>query len=130
MNGVIDQLLGYADPNVIVAGIIVAIMGMFIMTRINIMNRDKSSDRTPPTWHWGFFWRDTLPRIIGSFLTNVAVIILFIRFSNDFFGFPVTMFICLLIGMSVDWLTIRLKEWSKRARTILAGPAANTNNSN
>lgn len=114
--GVLDQLLGNTDPNLLLAGIIMAVLGMFVMTRINIAKRDKLSSSTPFEFKLGFFLRDTLPRLASSFITNIAVIAVSIRFMQELMGTGITMFACLLVGMGIDKATIALTDWSNKAR--------------
>lgn len=116
--GVLDQLLGNTDPNRLVAGIIMAIFGMWLITKIDINNRDKDSPLTPYHWDWGFFLRDTMPRLLSSFFTNVAVITVFIRFASELLGTPATMIVSFGIGAGIDRLTIALRDWSRNGRSI------------
>lgn len=72
----IGYILGNGTAMLWVACTLFASIAAVVMYKYRIMKRDRESPRTPPDWSWSFFWKDTRPRMIATFV----MILLALRF--------------------------------------------------
>lgn len=107
---VMQHLLGGADTNVLIAAYIFALVGMIIYTLQSLLKGLKGNRRTPRHFSLKYWIKDNLlTKIVGLFV-NLLIIFVFIRFSNELLGKPLTMFVALLIGFGVDYYADKLKD--------------------
>lgn len=75
----IGYLLGNGTLPLWAACILFAALAATALHKYRINKRDRESTRTPPDFSWSFFWKDTWPRIVASFLfTLIGLRIIFI----------------------------------------------------
>lgn len=94
MEKFLTLLLGTNDFPTYLAAFAFALIGAVISLRIKAIRRDKLSDTTPYRFSWRFLFQDNLLQFItGTLLTFLAF-----RFTNEFFGKELTMWLAVLIG--------------------------------
>jgi len=102
----LNLIFGDASPAFIAAGFTFAIMGVILSLRLQIVNRDRESDRTPKHFSWSFFWLDNIKRLV----TTLILIFVALRFTEEWMGAKTTMWLAFLIGLSVDKFAQFLKN--------------------
>lgn len=72
----LGYMLGHATAMLWLACIVFASIASVVMYKYRINKRDRESNRTPADFSWPFFWKDTRPRMIATFV----MILLALRF--------------------------------------------------
>lgn len=110
MEKFINHLLGDIELHYFLALLTFAMIGVIISLLIHATNRNAESLRSPYRFNFFFLLRDNWQRIVLNFI----LIVVTIRFSPDIFGYQVTPFTALLIGVSYD----KLGEWLRNKNVL------------
>lgn len=94
MDKFLTQFLGTTDLPTYAAAFAFALIGAIISLRLKALKRDKLSDDTPYSFSWKFLLQDNFLQ----FLTGALLTFLAFRFTNEFFGKELTMWLAVLIG--------------------------------
>lgn len=94
MDKFLTQFLGTTDLPTYAAAFAFALIGAIISLRIKASKRDKLSNSTPYHFSWAFLFQDNLLQ----FLSGILLTFLAFRFTNEFFGKDLTMWLAVLIG--------------------------------
>lgn len=104
---ILKHLLGPGDPGYFIAAFIYAMVGMLISLLVSASKRDQSKLTTPEAFSWRYLLWDNAKKII---LTLILVIVT-LRFSREFMGADLTMYLALLVGLGWDMLG---EMWRKK----------------
>jgi hypothetical protein len=110
-----DQILGGMSVGTLLAAFFFALIGITMMTAMNVMKGIKKNQSSPEHFSFKFFIEDTLPRLISSVLVTLIVIFLSVRFSVDLIGAQLTMIYSLGIGLSIDKATQKILSIASKA---------------
>lgn len=94
MDKFLSQFLGTTDMPTYAAAFMFAMIGAIISLRVKAVKRDKSSPTTPVKFSWRFLIQDNLLQ----FFSGILLTFLAFRFTNEFFGKELTMWLAVLIG--------------------------------
>lgn len=112
MEKFIKQLLGSLDTSTFTAAIFFAIIGALVSLLIKSRKRDKLSPATPYKFSFRFLLQDNLQQ----FLLGCLIAFLAIRFSNDFLGKDLTMWLAVVIGATTNELAGLFEKIEIKAR--------------
>lgn len=102
----LGYLIGQGSVAYLLAAMIYAYIGAFVMLLLNTTKRDPLSANTPVKFSWSFLFSDNNKRIMAT----VILIFIFVRFGRDIIGAEVTMYVAFGIGLSCDRLAQFLKD--------------------
>ena len=105
-----EQFFGTIPASTYLAGGIFIAFGILISWYIKSKNGQKNNPDTPSVFSWRLFWFSKMPRKIVSVLVNIVVGFVAMRFTNDLFGMALTMFFCLIIGITFDRIIIMISK--------------------
>ena len=97
----------------IAASFVFAILGLVLMTAINIQKGIERNPNTANTFKWEHFGVGTAIRIFLSLVITLIVIFLSIRFVQELTGKTVSMFYALGVGLFIDRATQLLTKKRK-----------------
>lgn len=97
----------------IAASFVFAILGLVLMTAINIQKGIERNPNTANTFKWEHFGVSTAIRIFLSLVITLIVIFLSIRFVQELTGKTVSMFYALGVGLFIDRATQLLTKKRK-----------------
>ena len=100
------HLLGNMTPAYFVASFIFVLCGAAITIMLDVHTRNKSSERSPESFRWSFFWKDNRLR----FILNILIAIFIIRFFSDIFGIQLYMYSAFCVGASFDGMIVVYKK--------------------
>lgn len=112
-----NSITGGVSAPVIAASIVFALMGLLLITLLNIQKGIKQNPNTASKFTWQDFGLDSFIRVFISMIITLIVIFISIRFSNEFFGTPLTMAWSFIVGLSIDKATIMITRLSKNIKT-------------
>ena len=112
MDKFITLLLGKNDFPTYAAYFIFALIGAIISLYIKTLSRDKSNVKTPYIFSWTFLVQDNLLRLLNGFLLAFIAF----RFSTEFIGTEITMWMAVIIGASSDRLAGLFDNLQQNAR--------------
>jgi len=101
-----EQILGTVPISTYLAGGVFIAIGILISWYFKSKKAQKTNPNTPYTFSWKLFLFSKLPRKIMSILVNSLIGFLAMRFTNELFGMVLTMFLCLIIGITFDRIVI------------------------
>jgi len=101
-----EQILGIVPISTYLAGGIFIAIGILISWYFKSKQGQRNNINTPDTFSWNLFLFSKLPRKIMSIIVNILVGFLAMRFTNELFGMVLTMFLCLIIGITFDRIVI------------------------
>ncbi|MBP7398195.1 MAG: hypothetical protein KA954_01320 [Chitinophagales bacterium] len=99
-------VLGSITPAEWAAALLFAMVGVSISLGRYTNTRDKHSERTPLKFNFWFMLTDNAGRI----WINLLSVLIFLRFSPELIGTKLTMLSAFFVGLSIDKLTIWLRE--------------------
>jgi hypothetical protein len=103
---------GTDDYALIIVCFIYGCIGMSMMLLVDIMGRDKTSDKfSPKEFKLSFFLKDNAPR----FLFNFLIMLVCIRFCSDFMHEPTSPKTSVLIGFFADVIALMVKKRKQKA---------------
>jgi hypothetical protein len=105
-----EQILGNITLNTYLAGGVFIAIGILISWFYKAKQGQKNDIRTPDTFSWKLFLFSKLPRKIMSIIVNILVGFLAMRFTNELFGMVLTMFLCLVIGVTFDIIIVKISK--------------------
>lgn len=91
-------IIGPMSTGAFLGYFILGVMGAIVHIWLDVADRDKSSDRTPYVWSWRFFTLDNIKRWVATIL----LIFICLRFFEEMFGVPLSPFMAILWGFSID----------------------------
>jgi len=97
-----EQILGNVPISTYLAGGIFIAIGILISWYFKSKEGQRNDINTPYTFSWKLFLFSKLPRKIMSIVVNSLIGFLAMRFTNELFGMVLTMFLCLIIGITFD----------------------------
>lgn len=112
MDKFLEQVLGTTDLGTYLAAYIFAGIGVLISLRIKANSRDKLSDNTPYNFSWRFLIQDNLLQITS----NIGLLFLAFRFTNEFYGQELSMKLAVFMGAGIDSLIELFKILQNKAR--------------
>jgi len=112
-----DNITGGVSAPVIAASIVFALMGLILVTLLNIQKGIRENPNTANKFRWQDFGMDSLIRVFISFIITMIVIFVSIRFSNEIFGTPVTMIFSFGIGLGIDKATILITRYASKKKS-------------
>lgn len=101
-----QYLLGPTDPALFSACVFFAAIGVVLMLLIGTTMRNKDSEQSPLGFSWKYLRSDNAKRIYA----NVIVVLLALRFTPELFGFDLSVWKALCIGMSSDGIMLIIKQ--------------------
>jgi len=101
-----NYIFGTGPTEFLIAALVWAYVGAFVMMLINTTKRDPASPTSPFCFKWSYFFSDNSKRI----LANVILIFIAVRFSSEFLGAKLTMYVALIIGLGFDRLVQLAKD--------------------
>jgi len=103
---------GTDDYALIIVCFIYGCIGMAMMMLVDVMGRDKTSDKfSPKEFKLSFFLKDNSPR----FLFNFLIMLVCIRFCADFMHEPTSPKTSVLIGFFSDVIALMVKKRKQKA---------------
>lgn len=112
----IDNITGGVSVPVLWASIFFALLGLLLVTLLNIQKGIRENPNTADKFNWKDFGLDSLIRVIISFVITMIVIFVSVRFSNEIFGTPVTMIFSFGIGLGIDKATIAITKYATKGK--------------
>lgn len=109
-----QNITGGVSAGVIAASIVFALLGLLLVTLLNVQKGIKHSPDTASKFRWEDFGIDSLIRVLISLIITMIVIFISIRFSNELIGTPLTMVYAFIVGLSVDKLTIIINRYKSK----------------
>lgn len=103
---VASLLFGTTNLAFLLAGFILAIMGVALNILMETSKRDKSSPRTPEKFSYKFLLIDNAKRL----LVTLIMIFISIRFFFEIYGINLNLFHCFVIGFCSDLLSGHFKR--------------------
>ncbi len=103
---VASLLFGTTNLAFLLAGFILAIMGVALNILMETSKRDKSSPRTPEKFSYKFLLIDNAKRL----LVTLIMIFISIRFFFEIYGITLNLFHCFVIGFCSDLLSGHFKR--------------------
>lgn len=113
---VLGIFLGNVTPDLLIAGFLMALLGLSFRLMYQAMTRDPVASGTPVHWSWTTFWDNKLKRILLNVGLNTLAIFFSIRFMEDMLGKPVTMLYCAGVGLSLDWIIRKIGKWKPESK--------------
>lgn len=108
----LGYFFGTNDYSLVAVCFIYGCIGMFMMMLVDIMGRDKTSDKfSPKEFQLSWFLKDNAPR----FLFNFLIMLVCIRFSADFLHEPTSPKQSVLIGFFSDVIALMVKKRKQKA---------------
>ena len=101
------------------AAIAFALLGLILMTAINVRNGIVNNPDTSDAFRWKHFGWSTATRIALSAIITVIVIFLSIRFAQELVGKALSMFYALGVGLFIDKATQLLVKKREPKKTGL-----------
>lgn len=95
------------------AAVTFALLGLILMTAINVRKGILNNPNTASTFKLSHFGWDTFIRVVISAVITMIVIFISIRFVYDFTGKTLTMFYAFGIGLGIDRATQLITKKSK-----------------
>ena len=105
-----EQILGIVPISTYLAGGIFIAIGILISWYFKSKQGQRNNINTPDTFSWNLFLFSKLPRKIMSIIVNILVGFLAMRFTNELFGMVLTMFLCLIIGITFDTIIVKISK--------------------
>ena len=105
MNEFLTELLGEGSKGKFAAAVVMALIGALLSLLLHTTTRNPLSANTPTKFSWSFLWSDNTRRVAAT----IVLILICIRFSREFIGAEITMWLALLIGFGNDKLAQMLK---------------------
>lgn len=96
------------------AAVTFAMLGLILMTAVNVRKGIVKNPNTASTFKWQHFGWDTATRVILSTIITLIVIFISIRFVYDFTGNTLTMFYAFGIGLGIDKATQLITKFKKQ----------------
>lgn len=113
-----QNITGGVSAPVIAASIVFALMGLILVTLLNIQKGIRENPNTASKFRWQDFGMDSFIRVFISFIITMIVIFVSIRFSNEIFGTPVTMIFSFGIGLGIDKATILITRYATKKKIV------------
>ena len=101
------------SPAQLIAGFIMAYIGIAISLLIEALTRDPLNTRTPITFSWNFLWCDNARRLYQSAALTALVVFVSLRFADRFIGEKFSMFYALTVGLGLDQVILKWKAYKK-----------------
>lgn len=112
----IQYLIGTDPVGFFFAKLVLAYAGAFLLVLWGAKKAQKHSERSPDRFSWAYLWTDNTKR----FIANLIVIYVGVRFMAQLMPPAATeeaeLVIALIVGISVDALTARLKKWKSGSK--------------
>lgn len=108
------EMTGGIDLAILLAAVTFATLGIILRLCVTVYNRDKESGRTPKDFSVSFFVKDNFLRVLAGTIMTLLAVLLSIRFSNELFGKPLTMFFSLGIGVGFDLLVQKIIDYFRK----------------
>ena len=105
-----EQILGIVPISTYLAGGVFIAIGILISWFYKAKKAQKNNIKTPDTFSWNLFLFSKLPRKIMSILVNILVGFVAMKFSNELLGMELTMFLCLIIGITFDVIIVKISK--------------------
>ena len=105
-----EQILGIVPISTYLAGGVFIAIGILISWFYKAKQAQKNNINTPDTFSWNLFLFSKLPRKLMSILVNSLIGFLAMRFTNELFGMVLTMFLCLIIGITFDVIIVKISK--------------------
>jgi hypothetical protein len=112
MENFLEILLGDMKGPVFAGYMVIALFSALLMLGIRADRKRKETNDTPEKFDLKFFFQDNLLKIV----INIGVIALAIRFSNEVVGQEITGWVSALIGISVNFIIVKLQTLENKAR--------------
>lgn len=106
----LSELLNNVHIDVYKAGALFILFGIIISWYIKSRVAQKTDPNTPFTFSWKLYLFTKIPRKIKSIIVSMIMGFVAMRFSTDFFGIPLTMFICFIIGVTLDDIIVKTSK--------------------
>lgn len=103
---VIAHLIGPTAPDVFIAAVIFAAIGMLFTLLVGSLDRDPESKNSPVKFSFSYLLIDNVKRIMVSALA----VLISIRFAPELFGIEITMWHGLGFGLCYDILAHVIKQ--------------------
>jgi hypothetical protein len=102
----IGYIIGPGSVARLVAALLYAYLGAFLMLLTSTTKRDVESIHAPVQFSWSFLFSDNSKRILAT----IIFIFIFIRFSRELLGANITMYAAVGIGLASDKLAEVMKQ--------------------
>ena len=112
MEKFLNHFLGTTDIPTYIAAFLFALIGATISLRIKANKRDKLSPATPYKFSWSFLYQDNFQQL----LTGILLTFLAFRFTNEFLGKQLTMWLAVLVGAFCNELAGIFAKFQFKAR--------------
>jgi hypothetical protein len=101
-----SALLGGQTPSLFFALMFFALLGALLSLLLQTTNRDVYSNSTPRHFSWVFFITDNWKRA----LTGLLLIYVSLRFAPELFGWQISNFWAIVIGLGNDKIAQVIKD--------------------
>jgi len=108
-NDLVTDIFGGIKPIHYAGAFIFAFMAIFIRWSIMTIVAVRNNPATPTKFNLWWFLLSSLKKI-SRVIAALLIVFVFLRFTNEFFGFGLTMFIAFMIGLFYDFLSDKLKR--------------------
>jgi Mlc titration factor MtfA (ptsG expression regulator) len=105
-----EQILGNIPLNTYLAGGVFIAIGILISWFYKAKQGQRNNINTPYTFSWKLFLFSKLPRKIMSIIVNILVGFVAMKFTNELLGMELTMFLCLVIGITFDVIVVKISK--------------------
>ena len=112
MEKFLELVLGTTDVPTYAASFVFALIGAIVSLRFKARKRNKYSRYTPNDFSYKFLLLDNLQR----FFTGVLLVFLAFRFTNEFLGKELTVWLAVFIGAGTDQIAGIFEKMQKLAR--------------
>jgi hypothetical protein len=99
-------LLGPTEPGLFTASVFFAAVGILFVLLLGTTLRVKHSKSSPEKWSWSYLLSDNAKRIYAG----VIATLLSLRFMPELFGWELTVWKALCVGMAWDTILLIIKQ--------------------
>lgn len=110
MNEFLKIVLGDQTQGSFFAYLLFAVIGIMVKLLWHVTQRNAASPNTPVDFSFKFMITDNSLRLIASLALSLFVVLVSIRFCNEFLHVQLSPFIALFIGLGSDSLSEQLKN--------------------
>lgn len=110
-----ENILGSLTISFYLAAFVFAFLGLIIRHFLIVVPRGiKNTPDSPTKMDWRYWFANNFMTKMTVMLTNIIVIFIFLRFSNEWLGFKASMLFSFVLGLSIDWAYDLIRKLQKK----------------
>ena len=92
-----------------IAALFFVIIGLVIKWYIQVKKGVKTNENTPDYFSWKYFLKQNLFAKLFSLFANICIAFVSLRFCQEIFNIPLSMFVALCMGLFFDFIIDKIK---------------------